>query len=399
MKALYFDNDLKKIALLKIASRFSKHAPFWPIAPVRYDEVPEHGLPGPNWLRVKNIACGLCGSDIHFLYMDMATGCFPAGLPGISRKFLGHELVGEVIERGANVKDFSPGDRVALRIDWPSCFQLEISPPCPQCARGSYMLCENIGKKSLPIRDTGGGFSPAMLMHKTQPFKIPSKLNDDQAVLLEPLACAVHGVYHEKPKRNDRVLVIGCGTIGLFTIAVARALEPSSRITALARYPFQAELAKNMGAHEVLMGKSGVYRALAELTGATYWRGYFNNEILLGGFDLVYDTVGNDASISDGIRWVRGGGAFVIIGINFNPGRIDYTPVWNQEIRLTGINCHAMDAPGKSSFDIAASMLASRKVKTDGIITHRFPMQRFREAVETFLSKGDRGAVKIVIEH
>lgn len=399
MKALYFDNDLKKIALLKLTSKLSKNAPFWPFAPVRYAEVPELDLPGPDWLRVKNIACGMCGSDIHFLYMDMATDCFPAGLPGIARKFLGHELVAEVTETGKGVRDYKSGDRVVMRIDWPSCFQLEISPPCPQCARGNYMLCQNIGKKALPIRDTGGGFSSGMLMHKTQPFKVPPSMSNDEAVLLEPLACAVHGVYREKPVKGDRVLVVGCGTIGLFTIAVARAVAPKARICALARYPFQAKLAIEMGADEIITGKSNVYRRIAEVTGASYWKGYFNNEILLGGFDIVYDTVGNDKSLTDALRWVRGGGALVIIGINFNPGRIDYTPVWNQEIRLTGINCHAEDIAGKTSFDIAASLIKSGKVKTEGMITHRFPMERFRDAVDAFLSKGEKGVVKIVLEH
>jgi 2-desacetyl-2-hydroxyethyl bacteriochlorophyllide A dehydrogenase len=399
MKALYFDNDIKKIAFLQAASKLSRNAPFWPFTPVRYAEVPEPKLPGPDWLRVKNTACGLCGSDVHFLYMDMATDCFPAGLPGIERKFLGHELVGVVEEAGKGVKDIRPGDRVALRIDWPSCFQLEIEPKCPQCAKGNYMLCQNIGKKKLPLRDTGGGFSPVMVMHKTQPFKVPPSLSDDQAVLLEPLACAVHGVHAAMPKRGDSVLVVGCGTIGLLTIAAARALQPGAKVCALARYPLQAELAKRMGAHEVVTGRSSHYTRMAELTGASHWKGYFGNEILLGGFDVIYDTVGNDASVRDGLRWVRGGGAMVIIGINFKPGRLDYTPVWNQEVRLTGINCHATEAGNKTSFDIAASLMTSGRVKTDGMITHRFPMERFKEAVATFNAKGSAGAVKILLEH
>ncbi len=399
MKALYFDNNLMKIVFLRAASMISRKAPFWPFSPVQYAEVDEAPLPGPDWLRVRNIACGLCGSDIHFLYMDMATDCFPAGLPGIDRKFLGHELIAEVVETGAGVRDLKQGDRVALRIDWPSCFQLEIEPKCPQCSRGNYMLCQNIGRKGLPLRDTGGGFSPRMLMHKTQPFKIPHSFSNDQAVLLEPVACAVHGVYKEKPRRGENILIVGCGTIGLFTIAVARAVEPRARIFALARYPFQAELARRMGADEVIMGRSSRYARIAEITGASYWKGYMNNEILLGGFDIIYDTIGNDGSIRDSLRWVRGGGAVVIIGINFKPGRLDYTPVWNQEVRLTGINCHADEAGRKTSFDIAASLIKSGRVKTDGMITHRFPMERFREAVDTFHSKGDVGAVKIVLEH
>ncbi|MBN1534580.1 MAG: alcohol dehydrogenase catalytic domain-containing protein [Spirochaetes bacterium] len=399
MKAFYFDNDIKRIAFLQAASKLSRNAPFWPFSPVRYAEVPDPELPDPNWLRVRNIACGLCGSDIHFLYMDMATDSFPAGLPGIDRKYLGHELVGVVEEAGKGVRHLRPGDRVALRIDWPSCFQLEIEPKCPQCARGNYMLCQNIGKKKLPLRDTGGGFSPRMVMHRTQPFKIPPPLTDDQAILLEPLACAVHGVFAAMPRRGDTVLVVGCGTIGLLTIAAARALQPRSKIVALARYPFQAELAGNMGADEVVTGRQSQYARMADLTGASHWKGYFGNEILLGGFDIVYDTVGNDGSIRDGLRWVRGGGAMVIIGINFMPGRLDYTPVWHQEVRLTGINCHATETGGKTSFDIAASLMKSGRVKTDGMITHRFPMDRFRDAVAAFNAKGSAAAVKIVLEH
>jgi L-iditol 2-dehydrogenase len=399
LKALYFDNNILKIALLKVATKISRNAPFWPLSPVRYAEVEELPLPGPDWLRVKNIACGLCGSDLHFLYMEMATDCFPAATPGIDRKFLGHEIVAEVMETGKGVKNVKPGDRVSLRIDWPSCYQLEIEPKCPECAKGNYMLCRNVGKKKLPVRDTGGGFSPYMLMHKTQPFRIPPSFSTDEALLLEPYACAVHGVYKQKPRRGDKVLVVGCGTIGLTTIAVARATQPGAEIYALARYPFQADLAREMGADDVLMGRSSVYPRMAELTGASYCKGVFGNEILLGGFDLIYDTIGNDGSIKDSLRMVRGNGAVVIIGINFNPGRLDYTPVWCQEIRLTGINCHADEAGGKNSFDVAASLIRSGKVKTGGLITHRFPMERFREAVETFQSKGNAGAVKIVLEH
>ncbi len=78
----------------------------------------------------------------------------------------------------------------------------------------------------------------------------------------------------------------------------------------------------------------------------------------------------------------------MIIGINFNPGHIGYTPVWNQEIRLTGINCHATDDGKKTPFDIAAALIGSGRVKTEGMVTHRFPMERSRDAVDTFAAGG-----------
>ncbi len=399
MKALYFENKLGNIIALKIASGFTKNAAFAPFSHFKYAEVKEPEMPNPRWLKVKNRACGICGSDIHFIFMDMDTKCFPAATPGISRKYLGHEMVGEVVELGTEVDGLAIGDRVSLRIEWPSCFQMEINPPCRQCAAGNYMLCENLGKKQLPTVDTGGGFSPYMVMHRTQPYKVPDSLSDDEAVLLEPTACAVHGVMKQIPNPSHKVLVIGAGTIGLLTIAVARALQPEAEIYCLARYPFQADMATKLGAKDVVFDDESAYNQAADITGARYFEGYFKNRILLGGFDIIYDAVGNDTTIQNALRWVKGKGTVVILGINFKPGKIDYTPIWHQEIKVTGINCHATEYQGKSSFDIAAELLGNKKVNIAGMITHRFPLERYREAIETFLSKGESKAIKIVIEH
>jgi threonine dehydrogenase-like Zn-dependent dehydrogenase len=398
MKALYFDNNLPKILALKALSVVDKYAAFGRFSPVRYADVPEPKLPNPRWLKVRNLACGLCGTDIHFLFMDMDPQCFSAATPGIARKFLGHELVGEIVEVGAEADGWRVGERVALRIEWPSCFQLEIDPPCRQCRAGNYMLCENLGKKQLPLRDLGGGFSPHMVMHRTQPYRLPKNLSLDRALLLEPTASALHGVRKGAPRAGERALVIGAGTIGLLCVAIARALSPKTTIDCVARHPFQADAARRLGADEVVSGGK-LYERLAARTGARYFRGYFGNEILLGGYDVVYDTVGNDRSINDALRWARGGGRAVILGINFHPGKIDYSAIWTQELQVTGINCHAMETASESSFDLAAKLLADPKFPVDELITHRFPLDRYQEAVKTFLDKEHGHAIKIVLEH
>lgn len=399
MKALYFDNSLLKIVMMQAASIFYHDAALTAISPTRYAEVPEPQIPNSRWLKVKNKACGLCGSDIHFIFMEMDPKSFPAATPGVSRKYLGHELIGEVVETGDDAGGFKKGDRVCLRIDWPSCYQMEIDPMCPQCQKGDYMMCQNLGAKKLPLLDVGGGFSPYMVMHRSQPFKVPDGLSDDEALLIEPVACAVHGVKKCAPERGERVLVLGCGAIGLLTVAVAKAMQPDAEVIALARYPFQADMAKKMGADGVIVREKNPYKRIAEITGAKYFEGYFGNRILLGGFDVIYDTIGNDGSINDALRWVKSRGSVVIIGINFKPGKIDYSPIWHQEINVTGINCHANEEAGLSSFDVAAELLVNKHIPTDGFITHRFPMKNYREAIKTFFSKGDEKAVKIVLEH
>ena len=154
-----------------------------------------------------------------------------------------------------------------------------------------------------------------------------------------------------------------------------------------------------MGADRVFTGDGELYKEMARATSASYSRGFLGNEILLGGFEIVYDTIGNDESIGNALRWARAGGDVIILGINFRPGKIDYTPIWNQEINVTGINCHATEETGKTSFDMAARLLANRGFPADGLITHRFPMDRYKEAIKTFLDKERSKAIKIVLDH
>lgn len=398
MKALYFENRLPKILMLKVAQTFSRYAALGPFSPLRYDDVPEPRLPGPQWLKVRNLSCGLCGTDVHFMFMDMDPGCFPAATPGVRKRFLGHETVAEVIEVGAQVDTVAVGDRVTMRIDWPSCYQMEIEPPCRQCAAGYYMLCENLGLREAAIEDRGGGFSPYMVMHRTQPHRIPEGLSNDAAVLIEPTASAFHGVMKHPPADGDNVLVVGGGTIGLLTVALLKHRYPETRVHCLVRYPFQARVAAKYGAHVIDDG-SGLYSRMAQITGARYAKGYFGNEILLGGFDVIYDTVGTDRSLQDAVRWVRGRGTVVLVGINFKPGKIDYSPIWCQEVNVVGINCHATEEDGRTSFEAAVALLGENYVDPGDIITHRFPMDAYQEAVKAFVNKSSSRAIKIVLDH
>lgn len=397
MRALYFENRLGKVVLLKVLERFHRHAALGPWSPLRYADVPEPSLPNPRWLKVRILQCGLCGTDLHFMFMDIHPRNFAAALPGIERKFLGHELVGEVVACGDEVTDFIPGNRVVMRIDWPSCAQLEISPPCGPCARGSYMLCENLGLRPWPAAHQGGGFSPCMVMHQSQPFLVPDWLDNDAAVLLEPLASCVHGVLRAPPEAGQHALVVGAGAIGLLTAAVLRSMFPEVDVACLARYEFQARTAERLGAVCIRDG-SDRYAELARRSGARHIRGPLGNSILLGGFDRIYDTVGTSETVGHALRWAKAGGKVVLMGIDMNPGSLDFSPVWCQEVELLGINCHATEADGRNSFEIAADLMRQGAVDPGDFITHRFGLHDWRKAVKTFLNKGQSQAIKIVLK-
>jgi threonine dehydrogenase-like Zn-dependent dehydrogenase len=399
MKALYFENDPLRFALYRAARLVQTFPQLGALSPVRYAEVPEPKLPNSRWLMVRNIACGLCGTDIHFMGMDISPKSYSAALPGIKRKYLGHESVGEVIETGSEAAGFAVGDRVAFRMDWPCCAQMDTDPPCRQCAAGSPMLCENVGLGTLPDA-VGGGFSPRMAVHPSQLFKIPAALGNDAAVLLEPTACAAHGVLKARAHLvpGARVLIIGGGTIGLVAAAACRVLVPGIEVYASVRYPSQAKVAEALGAR-VISGKTNLYAETAKLTGGRHIKGMFGNEIVLGGFDVVLDTVGGEESFQQALRLARPGGRVVLLGINFSPGRLDYSPIWAREVEVTGINCHGIEHDGRNTFETAAEVLERTPELPGLIITHRFAMDDYRHALQAFMNKRESGAIKIVLEH
>jgi threonine dehydrogenase-like Zn-dependent dehydrogenase len=379
---------------------FSRAAAFSFFSPFHCGDIEEPCIPNQRWLKVNNTRCGLCASDIHLIFMDISPKAFPAAVPGGSRRtYLGHELVGEVVEAGAEVKGFASGDRVAQRIEYSSCNQMEISPPCRQCAEGSYALCENAGAVPLASEHPGAGFSPLMVIHRSQPFRIPASLTDDAAVLLEPTSCAVHAVLKRTPKAGDKVLVVGSGTLGLLTLAAVRALQPEALVYVSARYPFQAAQAERMGAHGIFLGREATYKGAVQACGARLVSAPFGNRILMGGFDLVYDSVGSDASLADSLRWVRARGAVVLIGVNLKPGAFDHTPIWYREVDLCGVYAHGTEATGETTFAISARLLGEKRIRVDGMITHRFPLRDYRAAIGAFLSKEKSKAIKVVIEH
>ena len=218
------------------------------------------------------------------------------------------------------------------------------------------------------------------------------------AVLIEPAAVSLHAVLKRPPRARENVLVIGAGTIGLNVIQFAKAIEPGCSVMLLEKVPFKKELGLRLGADQVLEGDP--YEAVAGSTGARLYRGPLRNANLLGGLDLVYDCVGYSQTLHDSLRWLRAGGDYVMIGNQLSPVRFDHTPVWNQELRLIGVNAHGMENhQGRrvSSFDLAIEMIRAGNILLDGFITHRFPLSDYREAFKVAKEKAGR-VIKVVFD-
>jgi threonine dehydrogenase-like Zn-dependent dehydrogenase len=229
---------------------------------------------------------------------------------------------------------------------------------------------------------------------------VPDDISDDQAMLIEPMAVGVHAVLRRPPQDSDHVLIIGCGAIGLLTLQAARAVAPGCHITAVARYAHQAEAARRYGADEVVSRPT--YAEMARITGAHYYAAAMNKGMLLGGFDKVFDCVGTAATLEDGLRWATGGGAVVMVGINLTRLNVDLNPIWYQEVDLVGSLVHGTDVwqgQRRHTYAWVIDLLRAGKLTSDGMITHRFRFEQYKEAVATCLDKKAARPLKVAFNY
>jgi 2-desacetyl-2-hydroxyethyl bacteriochlorophyllide A dehydrogenase len=400
MKALYVEPTALRMLATRILTRLSKRAYFSPLAPLREEDVAAAPLPGPRYVRVRNRLAGICGSDIHFIQAEGDLRIAPAALPGISRMYLGHELVGDVVEVGAEVKDYKVGDRVANSRLPGSCLGQGREPLCRHCAVGNYALCDEARQQD-PL-SVGGGYAEEWVTHEGRLFPVSDDVTDDQAVLLEPAAVGLRAALRRRAQPGDRVMVLGCGTIGLMTLQSIHAVQPQCEITALAQFDYQADMARKLGATNIIMLGSDAYAEVARLTSGQLHRGAFGNRTIMGGFDIVYDCVGRASTLRNALRWTRAEGTVVLVGVELAPMHIDLTPVWYWEIDLVGVLAHGSeDWQGErvSTYDLVVRLIREGKLNLDGFITHRFPLSEYRQAFMTAMSQGRSRVIKVVFDH
>jgi 2-desacetyl-2-hydroxyethyl bacteriochlorophyllide A dehydrogenase len=393
--------DAAHVIPTRLLGRLWRGAFFSSFAPLQVRNLPRHTLPEAHWVRVRNILAGICGNDLHLIFGDGDFRIAPAALQNNTYSYPGHEVLGEVIEVGDDVSLVHVGDRVVLQ-HGPNCATSGIQPLCRSCAAGNYTLCQH-GFLHGP-QPIGGGWSEEMLLHEQQLFCVPPTLNDEQAVLLEPTAVAVHAVLRRLPQTNERVLVIGAGTIGLLIVQVIRALAPQTEISVVARHAFQVEQATRMGAAHIIYPQDR-YQSVQRITGAELHRGILGNSMLLGGFDVIYDTIGNQRTTQDSLRWTCADGTIVMVGEHLHAMHVDLTPVWFQEVNLIGALGHGNETwplgsnKQQSTFAIAAELIEQAALRPEQLITHRFALTNYRDALSTATHKAESRALKVIFDY
>jgi 6-hydroxycyclohex-1-ene-1-carbonyl-CoA dehydrogenase len=327
--------------------------------PMRIEDVPTPE-PRAGEILIRVAGCGVCHTDLH--YLDHGTPTFKK--PPV---ILGHEVAGTVAAVGAGVTTVKEGDRVLVPAVL-SCGH------CTLCRTGRENICEN----SLMLGNhIDGGYAEYLAVPGKDVFRMPDDVPlVEGSVIADAVTTPFHAVVRRgKVAAGDWVIVLGCGGVGLSLVQIAAAV--GARVIAVDVKDAKLETARRFGAAETINPGSvpKLDKAVRAMTG--------------GGVDVAFEAVGKAATQEAAINCLKTGGRLVLVGYSpdtlpLNAGRVMF-----RELDIMGsLGCRPVDYPR------AIELVRQGKVRLAEMVTHRFPLERIGEALDT-LRAGN--AIRIVV--
>ncbi len=315
-------------------------------------------------LLVRVAVVGICGSDIHY-FKDGHIGDWWIRRPHV----LGHEFSGVVEGVGRDVVGFAVGNRVAIEPIIPC-------EDCHACHASKYNLCTNLKFTGSPHTD--GAFQELVVTRPRFTHVIPNGMSFKQAALVEPTSIAVHAVRQSGMHLGQSIAIIGAGPIGLLTLAVARASGAGTTYISDLD-DFRLGKAADLGATYTINARENVVQRVDSLTGGV-------------GVDVVFEAVGHERTLEDGLKLVRPGGKLVVIGVS-PEAHLSFNMMLAQSKEVTVIPIYL----GRDAFPTAIDLLASGRVPAELIVTHTFPLEDAVLAMDTAAFQRDN-AIKVMFE-
>lgn len=315
---------------------------------------------GPRDVLIKVIQTGVCGTDLH-----IHEGHFYAEFPLVP----GHEVVGIVEAMGPDVVGLELGEQVSVNPNV-NCGH------CQFCREGRTLICEN-------LRGLGTNSPGSFAEYLAVPFEFVysvAGLEPDTAVFTEPASCAMHGLERLRVRPGGNALVFGAGPTGLL-LAQLLIHGGAASVTVAASTQFKLDRAQALGVDAtLLMDRADLAGSVSRL-----------RAMAPSGFDVVVEATGSAAVGEQCVPLTRSGGTVMVYGVAEPDDRISFSPfdVFRREITILGSFAEI------DSFPAAISALRTGRVRTDGLITHRFALADYGEALEALRS--DRTVHKIVL--
>jgi threonine 3-dehydrogenase len=313
---------------------------------------------GPNDVMIRIRKTAICGTDIHIYAWDSwAQKTIPVPMA------VGHEYSGEIVEMGSEVQGFSVGDRVSGEGHITCGY-------CRNCRAGRRHLCRNTTGVGV---NRPGSFAEYLVIPAFNAFKLPASISDEVASILDPLGNATHTALSFNLVGED-VLITGAGPIGIMATAIARFVG-ARHIVVTDVNDFRLGLARKMGATRAInVTRESLDQTMKDLG-------------MQEGFDVGLEMSGNPAAFRDLLRTMHHGGSVALLGIPPEDTAIDWNQVIFKGLVIKGVY-------GREMFETWYKMAAMLQSGLDitPIITHRLPLDEFREGFE-IMKSGQSGKV------
>ena len=334
---------------------------------IRIDEIEKPKIsPGEFLVRVRK--SGICGSDIleYYRFAKMKK-------LGVDNLILGHEIAGDIVEVGSEVKRFKPGDRVFVSHHVP-CFE------CHFCLLGHHTACNLLHNTNFDP----GGFAeyvrvPEINIQKRGVILLDNSVTYEEGVLIEPLGCVCRAQRLANVKKGLTVLVIGSGVSGILHIQLAR-LRGAEKIYATDINDYRMQKAKEFGADAVFHASKNIPTEIREKN---------NNRLV----DVVIVCTGALTAAKQALECVSPGGTIIFFAVP-KPGVMLEVPIndyWRNEITL-------MTSYGAAPEDLQESYtwILAKRINVKDLVTHRFPLEKAKEAFEVVCEAKE--SLKVIID-
>ncbi|NLX69276.1 MAG: Zn-dependent oxidoreductase [Clostridiales bacterium] len=310
-------------------------------------ERPMPAEPDKDEVIVRVKAAGICGSDLHIYHGRSAFATYP--------RVIGHEIAGEIYKAGSMVKDFKPGDKVAVD-PVISCGE------CYACRIGRHNVCSSV--KVLGVH-VDGGYSKYIKVNAGNVHRIPDYLSWEEAAVIEPFSIAAEAVDRGRLCAGDSVLICGAGPIGLVILQAVKRVGAKAMIIDI--IDSRLERAKEMGADQVVnTGKTDLEKVVMDFT---------NSE----GVNLIFEATGSISLFELCVsRLVSQAGRIVVLGFPEEPAKIAPIDIMKRELDIVGSRLN------RNKFPEVIRWLEAKEIEPSAIISHVFPMERVKEAFRLY---------------
>ena len=227
-----------------------------------------------------------------------------------------------------------------------------------------------------------------------------TELSNEEAVLTDSIVSALQPISTHLPQNDQTVLVYGCGILGINSIMSLRALGFKGKIIAIYKHKYQGDLAKEKGADLIVC--KDILNSVAHLTNATVIKNSVGKPTIEGGVDVVFECIGNSATIDNSLRLLKAHGKLVLIATTGVTKAIDFSPIWFKEITIIGSSMYSyttFNGTKWKTYELAIDLLKKKQFNTKNLVTHYFKIDDYKNAILTVLNKKENKSVKVVFKH